>query len=52
MNESMNKAINNLYDQPLTPDEATAAVNRLVTFMQELVSIDLKLKEKEKKHLC
>jgi|GEM_PF-6287945 len=52
MNESLNKAINSLYDQPLTPEEATAAGNNLIAFMQELISIDLKLKEKEKKKKC
>lgn len=52
MNESLNKVINSLYDQPLKPDEVEAAGNRLIAFMQELISIDLNLKEKEKKKKC
>ena len=52
MNNSLNKTINSLYEIPLPAEEVKEAQDNLIAFMQELISIDLKNKTKEKKLKC
>lgn len=52
MTNNLHIAINKLYENPLTNEELAEASSNIIAFVQELISIDLEIKKKEKNQKC